>query len=286
MVRTSLSCALLIAVGALLESCSGGGGGDPRYWFGMNGSGPCDHVVVDVDLASASATVARAEDGSLDCHASEVVSGHGCSAAFRETGGGSTLQVTIDGCSLGAVSSLFECAFASGDPSRLSDAVATTCSCSLDSCDGTPPACVSTNPDPGSCEDCGNGKDDDGNGLIDCADPNCQHSPLCASATTSTTTSSSSTSTTTTTVPAVAGFVLAFGLPDATNIGSVSWDTYYGGAGVSASRKRDVGSSPACQGLVDSATSTFVDDPAAQTIHATVSGLSGDPGSVDLAQCT
>src|SRR5437016_420306 len=63
----------------------------------------------------------------------------------------------------------------------------------------TPAICISHDPSPGSCEDCTNGIDDDGNGLVDCADPNCADLPVCGSGqttTTSVTVNSSSSSTT------------------------------------------------------------------------------------------
>ncbi|HXC53406.1 MAG TPA: hypothetical protein VN634_21145 [Candidatus Limnocylindrales bacterium] len=179
--------ALALTFAAMLVNCggdddgNGGGGGGAitlRRFFGMNGDGNCTNVVVTVDLAAAGAVLARS-DGDLDCAIDAVLAGNGCHGTFTELENGDTLRVTISGCTIPATTNLFICGFEDADLSELTSESSAQCTCATAGCDNSPPLCIDDNLDPRSCEDCDNNKDDDGNGLKDCADPNCEHSPLC-----------------------------------------------------------------------------------------------------------
>src|SRR5437867_2382544 len=101
---------LVIAAASLLASCSGGGGGpdETRIFFGINGDGNCARVVVDVDLAGTEIEPLRNEAGGLDCALSAVLD-HGCDVEFADNG--QSIRATISGCTVEAVSSLFDCGF-------------------------------------------------------------------------------------------------------------------------------------------------------------------------------
>lgn len=218
---------LAVPVAVLLAHCGGGGGGNAggglRLYFGMNGDGSCNSVVVSVDLADADAILARGSGGAPDCSLDVSLSNIGCSATFTELDGGDRLRVAIAGCAIPAVTNLFSCTFEDVDLSDLRTESSATCACRIAGCDGGPPLCIDADPDPRSCEDCDNGTDDDGNGLADCDDPNCEHAPECAPTTTTTTTSVTTTSeapattltTVTTTLPPAEPIFIHFRLSSA-----------------------------------------------------------------------
>ena len=202
--------ALALSLAGMLADCGGGGGGGDggggnslRLFFGINGEGSCNSVIVNVDLAGADAVLERDDDGLVDCVLDAFLASRGCHATFTELNGGDKLRATISGCTIPAVSNLFVCGFQEVDLSALVTESTAQCVCAVPGCDNTPPLCIDEDADPRSCEDCGNGTDDDGNGLIDCDDPNCEHSPACVPSTTSTTSGTTTTiddsSTTTTT---------------------------------------------------------------------------------------
>ena len=167
-------CLIVAAAG-----CDNGGGGSGllRVFFGINGSGDCDRVIVEVDLSSAQAEVARTAANLPNCLINSSLLADGCEIDFDEDGG--ILTVTISDCTIPAVTNLFSCVFEEGDVDDIQANTVAICSCDELGCDENPPVCVSRNSDPGSCEDCDNGRDDDGNGLTDCADPNCANDRDC-----------------------------------------------------------------------------------------------------------
>ncbi len=202
-----LSVATVLALSVVLAGCDdsddGGGGGAVRAYFGTNNIRACMPIQVDVDLDAANAVVAQA-NGSLDCAIDAALAGGGCVATFEELSGGDLLRVTIDGCEVPEVSSLFECGFTEGDLSALALAVSSVCDCVGEPicqfnifCDPTPGICVSDEANAGACEDCFNAVDDDGNGFTDCEDQNC-HIENCGFGQTTITCSTSTTTTTTT----------------------------------------------------------------------------------------
>lgn len=196
--------ALALLLAGVLADCGGGGGGNGggglQLFFGMSGDGSCQRVVVDVDLAAAGAVLSRDNDGAPDCAPDVSLANSGCEAAFAEVNGGDDLRVTIDGCTIPAITNLFSCFFDEADISELNAESGARCTCTTPGCDVTPALCIDENPVPQSCEACSNGVDDDADGLVDCDDPNCENSALCETPTT-TTTSPSPTTTTTTTLP-------------------------------------------------------------------------------------
>ncbi len=202
--RTVANGAFAFALAAALAHCGGsgdgGGGGNAiRLFFGINGDGSCNSVIVNVDLADADAILARLSSGGPNCSIDALLSTSGCTATFTELGAGDALRVTITGCTIPAVTNLFQCVFTEVDVSDINSESTAQCVCTVAGCDGGPPLCIDEDADPRSCEDCDNGVDDDGNGLEDCEDPNCQHSPLCGPPSTTTT------STTVATTPSTSG---------------------------------------------------------------------------------
>ena len=125
------------------------------------------------------------------------------------------LRVSISNCFINAYSSLASCRFESADIRKLEENTFATCDCESERrcyynrqhCDVSPYLCINTSADPGSCEDCFNGIDDDGNGILDCEDPNCSPSFDCGtlgSSTTATCPPSTTLQATTTSMPAAA----------------------------------------------------------------------------------
>jgi hypothetical protein len=194
--------AMTLALAATLANCgsdsgnSGGGGGGGntiQLYFGINGEGSCNSVIVNVDLADAEAILARAAGGGPQCSIDGLLAAGGCTATFTEIGAGQALRVSISGCTIPAVTNLFQCTFTHVDISAINSESIAQCVCAVAGCDGGPPLCIDADPDPRSCEDCSNRIDDDDDGLEDCEDPNCEHSPECAATTTTTSTTVSTT---------------------------------------------------------------------------------------------
>ncbi|HXC50561.1 MAG TPA: hypothetical protein VN634_06755 [Candidatus Limnocylindrales bacterium] len=210
-IRTVRAGVALVCLAALLPSCSGDGNFEERVNFGINGAGQCDNMVVDVDIAGAFAVLAHTSDGSIDCRAHALLDS-ACNISFAELDSGRTLRVTIDDCAIPPTTGLFDCGFSKIDVGLMQTQMDAECSCTTNRCDDTPPMCASRDDDPYFCENCSDGKDNDDDRLVDCSDPNCDHSYECAASTTttsttfettlpSTTSTSSTTSTTSSTLP-------------------------------------------------------------------------------------
>lgn len=292
--------AVALALAGALGGCDDGGRALIRLFFGINGNGNCDRVVVTVDLAAAGAVISRDNTGALECALNAVLENSNCSVEFNEDG--QDLVVVIDDCIIPAVTNLFSCLFEEVDLSEIQAVTSAQCQCSTPGCDGNPPVCVGEDPDPTSCEDCDNGIDDDGNGLTDCEDPNCEHDPACAdtTTTTSTTTTSSSTttstesstttsstttstsSTTSTTVPFRYDCNVVFRLADDVTVGSIEWDTDYSDAPV-----RFLGSAGnvECASLAEGAEAAFNDKDDAEELSIAMASVEGIDGPTDLAEC-
>lgn len=269
---------IALSLGGLLAGCDGNGGG-LNFFFGVNGNGSCSNLVVDVDLEAAGAFLDDNGEA-VDCVLSSLLENDGCDATFTEIEGGDVLRVTISGCTIPAIASLFECGFEDADLSELADQVDAQCTCSSQGCDTTPPVCVSEDSDPGSCEDCDNGKDDDGNGDTDCDDDNCQYSPVCEPETTTTTTTST-TSTTSTTLPPPTGCTVVFRLADDVTLGSLQWTTTYDGS----VEPEGSGAAVVCTSLIDGALAAFNDIEAQNKIEAGLVSLDGINGPINVASC-
>ena len=194
---------LVLAFAGSLAHCGGGdddggGGGNGnlvRLFFGMNGLGECDNVTVEVDLADADAILARDDDDTVDCGLDPGLTAKGCDVSFTEILNGDRLRVVISGCTIPGSTNLFVCGFTDVDISDIEAESDAICTCVTPGCDRTPPLCIDGNIDPKSCEDCDDNRDNDGNGLTDCSDPNCEHLPPCTDPTVTTTTVSSTTTT-------------------------------------------------------------------------------------------
>src|SRR5688572_5750996 len=120
--RATRMAALGFLLPAMLASCgSSGGGGSIRLFFGTNGDGSCEEVVVEVDLAAAGAVLSRRDDQSADCALAALLDTAGCEISVEEPDDGETLRVTIDDCTIPAVSALFECGFSEADLSEFGD---------------------------------------------------------------------------------------------------------------------------------------------------------------------
>ncbi|MFN2378081.1 MAG: hypothetical protein ABR538_16240 [Candidatus Binatia bacterium] len=290
--------ALALTLAGVLGGCNdNGGGGLVRLFFGINGSGNCTSVIVDVNLDDADAVIARDEFGDVQCVLNATLDNNGCSISFTELQDG-TLRAVISGCTIPAVTNLFNCLFENVDISELQSTATAQCSCTNQNCDGTPPVCISLDPDPRSCEICDNGEDDDGNGLVDCDDPNCENSPECAPTTTTTSTSTStvgettSTTDTTTTSSSTTSTTLedfpltcrmVFHLPDDVTVGSLQWDTDYSNApGFFLGQ----GGNVECASLVNDALAAFNDVEATEVLDSGIISLAGFTGPIDVSECT
>ncbi|HYC55429.1 MAG TPA: hypothetical protein VEL28_10905 [Candidatus Binatia bacterium] len=282
-------------------------------FFGTVGAGSCDSVVVEVDLAAADAVLA---EGSL-CGFNGQLAAAGCDVDFASDG--ETLLVTIAGCTIPAFLDLFHCQFHTVDISDINVVSTADCDCTTASCDPDPPLCVSESPDPGSCEDCDNGIDDDVDGDIDCEDEQCSNHPDCTdnettsttttSTSTSTSTSSSTTTSTTTTTQecgdigdgcdvsegcceglcqndfceAPPAYDIVFEIVESKNVGSVTWDVDYGSSGGIF-----VGASGSVQCTKADAVyiSSFVDGDQHMVLSAGIVDLDGVQGpNAPLATC-
>lgn len=291
--------ALALTLAGVLGGCNNGNGsGLIRLYFGINGSGSCNSVTVEVNLDDAGAIIARDEEGDLQCELNSALAESGCDIAYQELENGD-LRVTIDECVIPAVTNLFSCLFEQVDISELQETASSICACRNEGCDGTPPVCISDkSPDPTICEDCDNGKDDDGNGLIDCEDPNCENAPECGATTTTTSTSTSvtvsSTSTTvsTTTSTSVTTSTtlnfpftcrLVFNMPDDVTASSLQYDTDYSNApGFILGQ----GGNVECAGLVTDSLNAFNDIDDEELLDSGIVNLDGFTGPIDVAECT
>ncbi len=288
--------AVALTLAGVLGGCNNGsGGGLVRLFFGINGQGSCTSVIVDVNLDDADAVIARDSEGDVQCDLNEDLADAGCEISFSEQPNGN-LRAIIDDCTIPAVTNLFSCLFEDVDISELQETAAAICSCTTENCDGTPPVCISLDPDPQSCEDCDNGRDDDGNGLEDCEDPNCENFPGCQGttttstsststtiSTTTSTTSTTSTSTTSTTLTDEFNCTLTFRLADDVTLGSLQYDTDYSNA---PGEMLGQGGNVECASLVEGSLSAFNDVDAEENLVSGIISLDGFTGPVNVAECT
>lgn len=288
--------AVALTLAGVLGGCNnGGGGGLIRLFFGINGQGSCTSVIVDVNLDDADAVIARDNDGEVQCDLNEDLQDAGCEIDFVEFSNGD-LRAIIDDCTIPAVTNLFSCLFEDVDISELQETASAQCSCTTENCDGTPPVCISLDPDPDSCEDCDNGIDDDGNGLEDCEDPNCENFPGCQGttttstsststtiSTTTSTTSTTSTSTTSTTMVEQFDCTLVFRLADDVTLGSLQYDTDYSNA---PGEMLGQGGNVECASLVEGSLAAFNDVDAEENLDSGIISLDGFTGPVNVAECT
>jgi hypothetical protein len=290
--------AVALTLAGVLGGCNNGdGGGLIRLYFGINGNGNCNQVTVEVDLDAADAVLAYDDQGALQCALNSALVGCNLSinAGALENG---DLIATISGCTIPAVSNLFSCLFEDVDLSELQETASAICACRTPGCDGNPPVCISEDPDPTSCENCTNGRDDDGNGLTDCEDPNCRNSPACQETTTTSTTSTSvtvssttttdtvtttSSTTTSTTNPLDLDCRVVFTLEDDVTAGALQFDVDYSDV---PGTLPGSGSSAQCAKLIPTALFALNDVDATETATMGFVDLSGMSGpNLDLAEC-
>jgi hypothetical protein len=289
--------AMALTLAGVLGGCNNGGGGLIRLFFGINGSGNCSQVIVEVNLEEAGAIIARDVEGALQCVLNSTLDAAGCDITFNELQNGN-LRATINGCTIPAVANLFSCLFEDVDISELQETASAICSCKNAGCDENPPVCIGEDIDPTSCENCTNGQDDDGNGLVDCQDPNCRNSPACQETTTTSTTStsnpgdsttttdtvttSSSTTTTVTLEPALTCRVV-FRLDDDVTLGALQWLTDYSDL---PGYLLGSGGQAECARLIPSAVAAFNDKDAEEVLDFGLIDIDGFSGPIDLAECT
>ena len=124
--------ALSMAMAATLAACGGdgNGGGAVRVFFGANGSGGCDEVVIEVNLEEIDGVLSVDDEGALQCALDELLADDGCDVDFDLAEDGENLTVTITGCEVPAVASLFECFFDDVDTSEIQAATSSSQSAS------------------------------------------------------------------------------------------------------------------------------------------------------------
>ena len=288
--------ALALTLAGVLGGCNNGSGGLLRLFFGINGQGSCNQVIVEVDLSEADAIIAQDEEGDFQCVLNTLLDNAGCQLDLELVENGDVLRATINGCTIPEVTNLFSCLFEHVDISALQESASAQCTCHTQGCDGNPPVCISPEPDPEACEDCNNGKDDDGNGLIDCEDPNCEHSPECNPSSTTThttsttntvttsTTNSTTTTSTTTTSTTLETFpcTLIFRLADDVSVGALQWDTDYSNA---PGFLQGSGGSVDCDNLAPDSFAEFNDVDAEENLDTGIISSDGFSGPVNVSQC-
>jgi hypothetical protein len=278
-----------------LGGCNNGGSGLIELFFGINGNGNCSQVVVEVNIDQTGA-IATDTEGNLECVLNATLDDAGCSIRYEQLESG-ILRATIDGCTIPAVTNLFSCLFEDVDISAISETANAICSCRNPGCDETPPVCIDENPEPNSCEDCTNGRDDDSNGLTDCEDPNCRNSPACQETTTTSTTSTSvtisststtdtvtttsSTSTSTTNEPALDCRVV-FKLDDDVAVGALQWEVDYSNVPGFLVGSAD---QAACAKLIATALFAKNDQDINRIVSLGLIELDGFSGPIDIAEC-
>lgn len=290
--RVFTRCVLPVTLAASLGACSGDGGANAvKIFFGANGNGACDRIVVTVDLEAAGAELERDNEGVIQCALDELLADDGCDVVVNESEDGTQLTITIDGCSVPAIAALASCFFTDVDTSEIQAATEALCQCSTPGCEENPPICAGEDADPSACEDCSNDDDDDDNGLTDCEDPNCRFDEVCQDTTTTSTTvtttttldttTTTTTDTTTTTLPSVeVPCTVTFSLEDKVTVGSLQWDTLYSGGEMNGSN-----AAVECTNLVAGALTAFNDDDANRTLSTGIINVSGFSGPTALAQC-
>lgn len=282
--RATRTAAFALVSASLLAACGGGGGGGSiRLFFGANGDGSCDEIVVEVDLAAADAVLQRRDDQSADCVLDSLLDTAGCEIDVEEIDDGDTLRVTISDCTIPPVSALFACGFSSADLSEFDGVAVAECDCTSAGCDEEPPVCVSGDDDPRTCEDCDNGRDDDLNGLEDCDDPNCEHAAACGSPpTTVPDTTTTTVADTTTTTLAVLDCDVTFRLQDDVTLGSLQFLADYSESG---GEFEGSGENVECESLVDDTLTAFNEHAAEETLELGFITLEGIDGPADLVRC-
>jgi hypothetical protein len=287
----------------VLGGCNNGDGGGSSnllLFFGINGSGNCNNVIIDVNLDEAGGVIARDDDGDLQCELSDDLADDGCELDLELDSNGD-LTATIDGCdgNIPGGSNLFSCEFEDVDLSDLRETATGQCDCvNAQGCDETPPVCISIVEDFESCEDCDNGIDDDENGFTDCDDPKCVTDPDCVGTTTSTTstsitiTTSSTTLTTvttsstitTTTLQPILTCQLFLRLDDDVTLGSLQVDIDYSDA--PGQFPGDAGQVE-CSGLIGGGALTQFNDRSDEELMTVgIISVSGFAGPTNIADCT
>lgn len=265
----------VIVLLAGLGGCSNGNGPAlVRVFFGINGAGSCDSVRVDVSLSAADAAVATQSAGDPRCAIDAALAASGCDATFDVDG--DILSATITGCQVPAVASLFECDFESIDVSLAAGMAEALCDCDGDpTCDLAPPVCASQSDDPGACEDCHNGIDDNADGDADCDDRNCEWDEGCRNL--STTTTSTTYTTNGTYPPPSATCTVYWEMTTAVEVATLSWDTRH---------IPEIGHfAGGCQTLVPDSTGSWVTSDLERTFTTRMTIPAGVTGPVDLSRC-
>lgn len=184
MTRLRASVRIVSLLLFVLPACDDGNGRSVELFFGMHNWNDCEAAGIVVDLEAAGAVLERNASGGPDCRSAMD---EACDVEIVEEDDGKRLHVEIGNCFIDAYSNLASCRFRSARIRSLEAHTSATCDCeserrcilNREHCDVSPYLCIDTNPDPGSCEDCFNGRDDDGNGIVDCDDPNCSPSFEC-----------------------------------------------------------------------------------------------------------
>lgn len=264
----------LVSLSLAFAGCSNGSGPAlVRLFFGVNSPGVCESALVEVSLSAADAMLATAPGGAPRCEIDAALATSGCEGEF--TLNGNVLVAGITGCDVPAVANLFDCFFEKVDLSATAAMAQALCTCGESDCDEEPPICVSDVSGPGSCENCQNGVDDNGDGDTDCNDRNCEWGDGCHSLTTST--SSSTTYTTNGTIPPTETCIVIWRMTTAVEVAGLSWITrhlpetgYFAGG---------------CESLVPGATASWSHFDSGRSLKTQISSPAGFTGPVDVSRC-
>lgn len=209
----NLSASLLLAVLAI--GCDEGSG-PQRVYFSVAPFEGCVETSIWIDTDPSAAMPVLREDGTPECELSPGFAER-CTLSTWYSSERNEMYVGVDDCSVPSEAKLFSCLFHDADLEFLNYQYVTFCACLSEPdacylhshCD----VCASSDPEGANCEKCSNREDDDGDGMVDCADEDCESHEncfdgrttlTCPTSTWTTTTISPSTtfpSTTTTLVP-------------------------------------------------------------------------------------
>lgn len=155
-------------------------------FFGVNND--CDSTSVDYSLivADEGSRVLLDDLGQMKCILDSALEGAGCKV--RTEMNRWNMHFVTRECTIPADPLLFACLFEKPDIARIRNNSLAWTHCGSPAGDEDNRECAGFEPVFADCEVCTNGKDDDGDGLVDCEDSDCFDHGLCFVASTSTST--------------------------------------------------------------------------------------------------
>jgi hypothetical protein len=268
--------ALVVSASFLLASCGGSGDTTTIAYSGVIDGYECSDYYMALYLEESGTELAKGRGG-ISCELGPELEGRGCRFFAEESD--ERLQVVLLDCPFDLSEALFRCHYTQADVQLMNRWAFAGCCFNRNShngyCDNLL-VCFTDEETGASCEDCYNGVDDDGDGLVDCDDTLCRKVPECEPTTTTTLPAS----TTTTTLPYACD--VRFRLTDAVSAGFLDWHVDYAGAPGGFGHSGDT---VACSSLVSGTAAEFDDFPSEDRLEIVLSGDQPIEGPTDLAEC-